>query len=66
MISLFPSVTETYYQVDIVPWNKPIRWGVFTIKMHNGTDVAEAKINQWVNQESFCPLSCVYLYFKQQ
>ncbi|XP_061104349.1 lipase member H-like [Conger conger] len=36
---------KTYYQVDIVPWNKPIRWGVLTIKLHNGTDVAEAKIN---------------------
>ncbi|XP_035287649.1 lipase member H-like [Anguilla anguilla] len=36
---------KTYYRVDIVPWNQPILSGVLTIKIHNGTDVAEAKIN---------------------
>ncbi|KAJ8266978.1 hypothetical protein GJAV_G00136830 [Gymnothorax javanicus] len=36
---------KTYYMVDIVPWNKPIRWGSLTVKLYNGTDVAEAEIN---------------------
>ncbi|KAI1903136.1 hypothetical protein AGOR_G00024100 [Albula goreensis] len=40
-----PPYCRTNYLVDIVPWNKPIRWGVITIKMHSGEDVAEAKID---------------------
>lgn len=39
-------VTETTYMVDIVTWNKPIHWGVITIKMSSGEDVAEARIDQ--------------------
>ncbi|KAJ8347862.1 hypothetical protein SKAU_G00264510 [Synaphobranchus kaupii] len=41
---------KTYYRVDIVPWNKPIRWGVLTIKLHNGADVTEAKIDHKASQ----------------
>ncbi|KAJ8390625.1 hypothetical protein AAFF_G00102310 [Aldrovandia affinis] len=36
---------KTTYMVDIVTWNKPIHWGVITIKMHSGDDVAVARID---------------------